>query len=153
MCRDFVGKERCIVVLGDNIFEDNLREHVESFEKSHFSAKIFLKKVPDAHRFGVAELQGDKVVGIEEKPQKPKSNYAVTGVYLYDSSVFDIIKTLKPSGRRELEITDVNNTYIRQGKMTYALLKGFWSDAGTIESLHRASGLVRDKHKDLSKSD
>lgn len=147
MCQEFVGKQRCMVLLGDNIFEDNLAEHARSFEKSTFGAQIFLKEVLDAQRFGVAELADDRVVGIEEKPANPKTNYAVTGAYMYDPTVFEIITTLTPSGRGELEITDVNNHYIRQNKMTYAHLKGDWSDAGTIESLHRASEIARDKHK------
>jgi glucose-1-phosphate thymidylyltransferase len=145
LCRDFVGKEKCMVVLGDNIIEDNLKPEALSFEKSGIGAKIFLKKVPDPQRFGVAELKGDKVIGIEEKPAKPKTDYAVTGVYMYDSSVFDAITALKPSGRGELEITDVNNHFIKQAKMAYALLKGGWTDAGTVESLYHASELAKSK--------
>ncbi len=145
MCEDFVGKERCMVVLGDNIIEDNLARDAHEFEKSSYGAKIFLKEVPDAHRFGVAELSGDRIIGIEEKPKNPKTNYAVTGIYLYDASVFNIIKTLRPSARGELEITDVNNAYIKAGRMSYSILKGFWSDAGTVESLARASKLVMEK--------
>ena len=105
--------------------------------------KFFLKEVPDAHRFGVAELKGEKVIGIEEKPKVPKTNFAVTGLYIYDSDVFNAIKTLKPSGRGELEITDVNNYYINKGSMEYGVLEGFWSDAGTFESLLRAGMLVQ----------
>ncbi len=145
MCRDFVGKEKCMVVLGDNLIGDDLAADARAFEKSKFGAKIFLKEVPDPQRFGVAQLDADKVTKIDEKPASPKSNYAVTGVYLYDSTVFDAIATLKPSGRGELEITDVNNHYIRQGKMTYALLKGGWTDAGTVESLFNASALAKRK--------
>jgi glucose-1-phosphate thymidylyltransferase len=128
------------VILGDNIFEENVKEDVLSFANG---AKIFLKEVPDASRFGVIELQNDKVISIEEKPKIPKSNYAVTGLYLYDSNVFSIIKKLKPSGRGELEITDVNNAYLKKGLMQYAILKGYWSDAGTFNSLMRASILVQ----------
>ena len=147
LAKSFVGRDDVTVILGDNIFEDNVAQHVKSFESG---ARIFLKKVPDAHRFGVAEVDGRKgrVVGVEEKPKNPKSNYAVTGLYIYDNQVFDIIKTLKPSGRGELEITDVNNAYIRQGTLSYSILKGYWSDAGTFESLYRASELVRNKKVD-----
>lgn len=153
LAEDFSDSEKIAVVLGDNIIEDNVKEFVDSFEKQEFEingkkvggAKIFLKEVPDAERFGVAEIKGDKIISIEEKPKKPKSNYAVTGLYMYDAQVFDIIKTLKPSAREELEITDVNNFYIRQGTMSYEILKGFWTDAGTFDSLFRASLLVAKK--------
>jgi len=137
------------VILGDNIFEDNVKADVTSFTNG---AKIFLKEVPDASRFGVVDLQENKVISIEEKPKIPKSNYAVTGLYLYDSEVFTIIKKLKPSKRGELEITDVNNAYLKRGKIQYAILKGYWSDAGTFNSLMRASMLVQqhsaEKHID-----
>jgi glucose-1-phosphate thymidylyltransferase len=145
LCRDFADGEKCMVVLGDNIVEDNLRGPVQKFDKGGDGAMIFLKEVPDPHRFGVAEVKGGKIVSIEEKPKRPKSHYAQTGVYLYGPDVFDIIGTLKPSGRGELEITDVNNAYLRQGRLSYALLKGFWTDAGTVESLHRATDLVKEK--------
>jgi glucose-1-phosphate thymidylyltransferase len=128
------------VILGDNIFQDNVEDPISSFVSG---ARIFLKEVPDAQRFGVAELKDDKVVSIEEKPQKPRSRYAVTGLYLYDSSVFEIIRTIKPSGRCELEITDVNNAYIKKGTMSYTILKGFWTDAGTFDTLIRAGVLVQ----------
>ena len=141
--------ENVAVVLGDNIFEDTIKADVASFTSG---AKIFLKEVPDASRFGVAELGKDRVISIEEKPKSPKSNYAVTGLYLYDSKVFSIIKKLKPSGRGELEITDVNNAYLKKNRMQYAILKGYWSDAGTFNSLMRASMFVQqhsaEKHKD-----
>lgn len=140
LAEDFVDGDSVTVVLGDNIFQDNIKEDVENFKNG---AKIFLKEVPDAHRFGVAELKGGKVIGIEEKPKEPKSNLAVTGLYIYDSDVFDAIKTLKPSGRGELEITDVNNYYINKGMMEYGMLEGFWSDAGTFASLLRAGMLVK----------
>ncbi|WP_067052356.1 sugar phosphate nucleotidyltransferase [Methanofollis ethanolicus] len=133
------------VILGDNIFEDSVRDAVESFEGG---ARVFLKEVLDAHRFGVAEVAGDRIVSIEEKPEKPKSNLAVTGLYLYDHRVFDVIKTLKPSGRGELEITDVNNAYIGQGEMGFSVLRGFWSDAGTFDSLLRASQMVKKHMRD-----
>ena len=137
---DFVDGDNVAVVLGDNIFQDNIKEDVLTFKSG---AKIFLKEVTDAQRFGVAELEGNKVVGIEEKPKNPKSNLAVTGLYIYDCEVFNAIKTLRPSGRGELEITDVNNYYINKDVMRYKVLDGFWSDAGTFESLFYASELVR----------
>jgi glucose-1-phosphate thymidylyltransferase len=137
---DFVDGDNVAVVLGDNIFQDNIKEDVLTFKSG---AKIFLKEVTDAQRFGVAELEGNKVVAIEEKPKNPKSNLAVTGLYIYDCEVFNAIKTLRPSGRGELEITDVNNYYINKKIMVYRTLDGFWSDAGTFESLFRASELVR----------
>jgi len=140
LAENWVDNDPVAVILGDNIFQDSLQSDATSFRKG---AKIFLKEVPDAQRFGVAEIKGDRVISIEEKPKKPKSGYAVTGLYLYDSEVFSIIKTLKPSGRGELEITDVNNAYIRNGTMQYAILKGYWSDAGTFDSLMRAGTLVQ----------
>ena len=140
LAEDFVDGDSVTVILGDNIFQDNIKEDVRNFKNG---AKIFLKEVPDAHRFGVAELNGDKVKGIEEKPKQPKSNFAVTGLYIYDSEVFSAIKKLKPSGRGELEITDVNNYYVNKGAMEYGMLEGFWSDAGTFESLLRAGMLVK----------
>ncbi|RMF54315.1 spore coat protein [Candidatus Woesearchaeota archaeon] len=142
LAEDFADNEAVAVILGDNVFEDNFKEEIQSFKKG---AKIFIKEVPDPHRFGVVELEGDKVIGIEEKPKNPKSNYCVTGLYIYDNEVFDVIKTLKPSERGELEITDVNNHYIDKGKMTAVKVKGFWSDAGTFDSLLRASILVKQK--------
>lgn len=129
------------VILGDNIFEDPIRDAVSGFSSG---ARVFLKAVPDAHRFGVAEVQGERIVSIEEKPKMPKSNLAVTGLYLYDRDVFPIVRTLKPSRRGELEITDVNNEYIRRKEMKFTVLSGYWSDAGTFESLLRAGILVRD---------
>jgi glucose-1-phosphate thymidylyltransferase len=143
LAEDFVDGDSVTVILGDNIFQDNVKEDVANFNGG---AKIFLKEVPDAHRFGVAELKGKKVIGIKEKPKDPKSNFAVTGLYIYNSEVFDAIKTLKPSGRGELEITDVNNYYINKGVMEYGILEGFWSDAGTFESLLRASIMVKNSN-------
>ena len=140
LARDFADDGPITVILGDNIFQDNVRDAIESFKSG---AMIFLKEVPDAYRFGVAEINGNRIISIEEKPKLPKSNLAVTGLYIYDACVFDIIHTLKPSGRGELEITDVNNEYIRLDEMSYSLLSGYWSDAGTFESLFRASELVR----------
>jgi len=135
------GKKIC-VVLGDNIIEKNIQKAVENFRKQKEGAKILLKEVPDPQRFGVAELKGDRIARIEEKPKKPKSQYAVIGIYLFDQRVFDTIKTLKPSDRGELEITDVNNRYIEKGMMTWDILEGWWTDAGTFESLLRANQLV-----------
>jgi glucose-1-phosphate thymidylyltransferase len=138
----FAGGEPICVVLGDNVIENNICASVKNFESQKNGAKLLLKEVPDAHRFGVAELQGERVVGIEEKPKKPKSNHAVIGIYFYDSSVFQKIRRLKPSGRGELEITDVNNFYVEEGSLTYEILEGWWTDAGTFESLLRANKLV-----------
>ncbi|MFQ6078302.1 MAG: sugar phosphate nucleotidyltransferase [Thermodesulfobacteriota bacterium] len=138
----FADKENICVVLGDNIIEKNIRSAVEAFKRQKHGAKIMLKEVSDPQRFGVPELDGDRVVRIEEKPKFPKSKCAIIGIYLYDNTVFDIIKTLKPSGRGELEITDVNNTYINRGEMTWEILDGWWTDAGTFGSLLRASQLV-----------
>jgi glucose-1-phosphate thymidylyltransferase len=150
LAEDFAERDNVTVILGDNIFQDNIINDIRNFKSG---AKIFLKEVTDARRFGVAELKGKKVIGIEEKPREPKSNLAVTGLYIYDSDVFDAIKTLKPSGRGELEITDVNNYYITQGVMEYSVLKGFWSDAGTFESLLRASMLVRQHTENIPGTD
>ncbi len=142
----FAEGDQICVILGDNLIEGNIRKAVDEFREQKTGARIFLKEVTDAQRFGVAELQGKKIVGIEEKPAAPKSNYAVTGIYLYDGSVFDKCRVLKPSGRGELEITDVNNAYIREGTMTYSVLDGWWTDAGTFESLLRAANLVARNH-------
>jgi len=138
----FASGEKICVVLGDNIIEKNIRKAVDNFRRQKEGAKILLKEVPDPQRFGVAELKGDRIVRIEEKPKKPKSHYAVIGIYLFDQEVFNIIKTLKPSDRGELEITDVNNAYIENGLMTWDILEGWWTDAGTFESLLRANQLV-----------
>jgi len=138
----FADGEKICVILGDNIIEKSIRAAVEDFESQPKGAKILLKEVVDAERFGVAELHGDKIAGIEEKPKKPKSNYAVTGIYLYDGTVFEKVRNLVPSRRNELEITDVNNLYIQEGSMTFAYLDGWWTDAGTFESLLRATNLV-----------
>jgi glucose-1-phosphate thymidylyltransferase len=138
----FADDQPICVVLGDNIIEGNIRSACENYRQQGGGAKILLKKVDDAQRFGVPEIDGDKVVRIEEKPVHPKSDYAVIGIYFYDSTVFDVIKTLVPSDRGELEITDVNNYYIDRGEMTWAELDGWWTDAGTFESLQRASNMV-----------
>jgi len=138
----FADGDKICVVLGDNIIEKDIRRAADQFRRQDRGAHILLKEVPDAERFGVAEISGDRIVAIEEKPKRPKTNYAVTGIYMYDSTVFDKIQTLVPSGRGELEITDVNNAYIREGTMTFSHLDGWWTDAGTFESLLRAANLV-----------
>jgi glucose-1-phosphate thymidylyltransferase len=142
LAEHFADGQKLCVILGDNIIEGNIRAAVENFEKQSHGAEILLKKVPDAERFGVAEISGDRIVNIEEKPRRPKSNYAVTGIYMYDATVFDKIRTLVPSKRGELEITDVNNAYIREGTMSFSYLEGWWTDAGTFDSLLRAANLV-----------
>ncbi len=133
------------VILGDNIVEQSIAGYVDNFRRQKSGARILLKEVDDPERFGVAEIRGNQIIRIEEKPQVPASHYAVTGIYMYDNDVFDIVKGLKPSKRGELEITDVNNAYIRSGKMEYDILEGWWTDAGTFESLLRASNLVSQK--------
>jgi glucose-1-phosphate thymidylyltransferase len=138
----FADRQPICVILGDNIVECSIAPYVENFRKQESGARILLKEVPDPQRFGVPEIRENRIIRIDEKPAKPASPYAVTGIYMYDPGVFDIIKTLNPSPRGELEITDVNNTYIAQGKMQYDLLNGWWTDAGTFESLLRASNLV-----------
>ncbi len=142
LAEHFADGEPVCVILGDNIIERNIVRAAEAFRKQAQGAKILLKEVKDPQRFGVPVLNGKRVVTIEEKPANPRSAYAVTGMYFYDARVFDIIKTLKPSGRGELEITDVNNAYIAAGTLTWDLLEGWWTDAGTIESLHFANQLV-----------
>lgn len=142
LAENFASGRKVAVILGDNIFEDNLTVNAVAFRKQSQGARILLKEVDDPERFGVAELEGDRIVGIEEKPTKPKSRYAVTGVYFYDGAVYDIIRTLKPSRRNELEITDVNNAYLARGELSYGIMNGWWSDAGTFESLARVQTLI-----------
>jgi glucose-1-phosphate thymidylyltransferase len=142
LAEHFADGHRICVVLGDNIIEGSIREAVGRFRSQPQGAHILLKEVADAERFGVAEVSGQRIVGIEEKPANPKSNYAVTGIYMYDATVFEKIKTLVPSGRGELEITDVNNAYIQEGTMAFSFLNGWWTDAGTFDSLLRAANLV-----------
>jgi glucose-1-phosphate thymidylyltransferase len=145
LAEHFSDGKRVCVILGDNIIEGSIRQAVEEFRRQPAGARILLKEVTDAERFGVAEFQGDRIIGIEEKPKQPKSNYAVTGIYMYDATVFEKIKTLVPSQRGELEITDVNNAYIRDGAMACSFLEGWWTDAGTFDSLLRACNLVAGK--------
>jgi glucose-1-phosphate thymidylyltransferase len=142
LAEHFADGQQICVVLGDNIIEGNILQAANRFRQQDKGAHILLKEVHDAERFGVAEVSGDHIAGIEEKPAKPKSNYAVTGIYMYDATVFDKIRTLVPSRRGELEITDVNNAYIREGNMTFSYLEGWWTDAGTFDSLLRAANLV-----------
>ena len=142
LAEHFADGDKLCVVLGDNIIEESIREAVDQFRLQPKGARLLLKEVPDAKRFGVAEIEGHRIVGIEEKPERPKSNFAVTGIYLYDGTIFEKIRTLKPSGRGELEITDVNNQYIREGAMTFSFLRGWWTDAGTFDSLVRATNYV-----------
>ena len=138
----FADEEPICVILGDNLIEKNIKDAADEYRAQGAGAKILLKRVHDPQRFGVPELDGDKVLNIEEKPADPKTDFAVIGIYFYDNTVFDVIRTLVPSGRGELEITDVNNHYIRRGEMTWNELDGWWTDAGTFESLLRASNLV-----------
>jgi len=142
LCEHFADGQKICVVLGDNIIEGDIRRAADEFRAQKTGARILLKQVEDAERFGVAELSGSQIIGIEEKPRHPKSNLAVTGIYMYDETVFDKIRTLVPSRRGELEITDVNNAYIKEGTLTHSNLEGWWTDAGTFESLLRAANLV-----------
>jgi glucose-1-phosphate thymidylyltransferase len=142
LAEHFADGGRLCVILGDNLIEGSIAPAVERFRRQPSGARILLKEVPDAERFGVATLRDGRVVGIEEKPKRPKSPYAVTGIYLYDAQVFDVVRDLRPSLRGELEITDVNTWYLERGELECELLEGWWTDAGTFESLHRAGNLV-----------
>jgi len=152
LAEHFANGEKICVILGDNIIEKSIRHAVECFKKQEKGGKILLKEVADAERFGVAEFENDRIIGIQEKPKNPKSNYAVTGIYMYDATVFDKVKKLVPSGRGELEITDVNNAYIQDGTMTHAYLDGWWTDAGTFESLLRATNLVANSRPEADRA-
>lgn len=143
LAEHFADTDKIIVMLGDNIIEGSIKKYVDDFMKQPKGAKILLKEVEDPERFGVPEIKGNKIIKIEEKPKKPKSKYAVTGIYMFDARVFEIIKTLEPSDRGELEITDVNNDYISRGEMTFDILDGWWTDCGTHESLLNAGNLVK----------
>jgi len=138
----FADGEKICVILGDNLIETNILDSIRAFDKQESGARILLKEVPEPQRFGVAEIREGKIIKIEEKPKSPTSNLAVIGIYMYDAHVFDIIRTLKPSARGEMEITDVNNEYLRRRTLSYGILEGWWTDAGTFESLLRASNLV-----------
>ena len=142
LAEHFAEGDRLCILLGDNLIEGSVAPAVERFARQPRGARIILKQVPDAERFGVAEIRDGRIVSIEEKPARPKSDYAVTGIYMYDDRVFDVIRTLRPSARGELEITDVNNWYLERGELACELLDGWWTDAGTFESLHRAGNLV-----------
>lgn len=142
LAENFAGRDSVCVILGDNIFQDSLAADADAFRKQGKGARILLKPVQDPHRFGVAEVKDGKVLGIEEKPKAPKSDLAVTGIYFYDAAVFDIIRTVKPSGRGEMEITDVNNAYIARGELSCGTFHGWWSDAGTFPSLAHANELA-----------
>lgn len=142
LAEHFANGHSSVVILGDNIFKDNLKDYADKFISRKTGARVLLKQVANPQRFGVAQISDSRVIGIDEKPEKPRSDYAVTGIYFYDASVFDIIRTLKPSARSELEITDVNNAYIAKGQLAYDILAGWWSDAGTFESLNRVNELV-----------
>jgi len=142
MTENFAHGQPLIVILGDNIFWANLKDYANRFISQKTGARLLLKQVSHPSRFGVAQVSEGRVISIEEKPQKPKSDYAVTGIYFYDASVFDIIRTLNPSARGELEISDVNNAYIAKGQLAYDILEGWWTDAGTFESFNKANELV-----------
>jgi glucose-1-phosphate thymidylyltransferase len=142
LAENFAQRKPVVVILGDNVFEANLKDYADRFISQKTGARVLLKQVPNPQRFGVALVSDDKIIGIEEKPKKPKSDYAIIGIYFYDALVFDIIQELKPSGRGELEITDVNNAYIAKSQLAYDILEGWWTDAGTFESLDRANELV-----------
>ncbi len=153
LTKHFADQDRVIVMLGDNIVEKSIRPYVQAFDAQPRGAKILLKEVPNPQEFGVAEVEGDRVVRIVEKPASPKTNYAVVGIYMYDARVFDIIKTLRPSDRGELEITDVNNAYIEAGEMTFAFLDGWWADAGeSCDALLHTSQLVAERARDGASS-
>jgi glucose-1-phosphate thymidylyltransferase len=146
LTEDFVGDEDVAVILGDNVFEDDFAASVKKFENLS-GAMVFVKKVPDPQRFAVVNMKGDKVESIEEKPKQPRSDLIMVGFYIYSPDAFSKIATLKPSGRGELEITDLNNIYLKEGRLYYDMLNGFWSDAGTFESLYRTAGWVAEKRK------
>ena len=145
LAKHFAEGQRMVVVLGDNILENSIKPYVDNFRVQKKGARVLLKKVEDPDRFGVANLKDNRIISIEEKPVNPKSDLAVTCVYMYDENVFDIIKTLKPSKRGELEITDVNNAYLRKSELEHDILDGWWTDSGTIESLLKANQLVAAK--------
>jgi glucose-1-phosphate thymidylyltransferase len=145
LAKGFVDNDLMAVILGDNIFDDNLKPFATAFEKQKEGARVLIKEVSDSQRFGVVELRNGKIASIEEKPKRPKSSFVITGLYFYDPEVFDIINELKPSGRGELEISDVNRAYLRKGRLAYDILSGWWTDAGTFESLERAALLTEGK--------
>ena len=143
LAENFVNNDQMVVILGDNVFSDSITPFVHAYRDQGIGAKVLIKEVHDPHRYGVPEIVNDKIISIEEKPKNPKSNYAITGIYFYDDKVFDIIRKLKPSARGELEITDVNNEYIRRKELTFYVINGWWTDAGTHDSLAKANELAR----------
>jgi len=145
LAEDFAHNQKVCVILGDNVFQDSITDFVKKFRQQSEGAKLLIKEVPDPKRYGVAEIENGKIRSIEEKPQKPKSSYCVTGIYMYDRQIFDIIPDLKPSERGELEITDINNFYIKQGTLSYDILQGWWTDAGTFASYHFANQLIAEQ--------
>jgi glucose-1-phosphate thymidylyltransferase len=147
LAENFIGQNKFVVILGDNVIEKSIKKYVERFKRQQAGARLLIKRVADPERFGVAEVKGKKIVSIKEKPKKPKSNFIVTGIYMYDHSVFDIIKRLKPSKRGELEITDVNNIYLQRKQLHYDILEGWWTDCGKFASLLRANLLVAKNYK------
>ena len=148
LAENFCKGDKIVVILGDNIFEENIKEYVEKFENQEKGARIFLKEVSlgGAKKFGIAEIKGEKVIYVEEKPNQPRTNLAMTGLYMFDSEVFDIIRTLNYSNRDELEITDAIDAYVKKDLVYYDIIKGFWSDAGTFNSLHNASAFIKQKY-------
>lgn len=146
LAEHFVGTDKCVVVLGDNVLDQSIKKYVVEFQKQKSGARILLKKVPDPQRFGVARLNDGKIMEIIEKPKNPPSDYVVTGVYMYDRQAFDFIRKLRPSRRGELEITDVNNMYLKKNQLSYNILEGHWTDCGTFESLYRANTIVAEKY-------
>jgi len=150
LCEYFSGGGPLCVILGDNIVESDITVYKERYQRQGSGARVLLKEVADPERFGVPEISGEHIVNIEEKPKVPKSRYAVTGIYFYDARVFDFIRNAKPSARNELEITDVNNAYIQSGSLFFDVLEGWWTDAGTFESLHLAATLVADQRRKQS---
>ncbi|OGB87600.1 spore coat protein [candidate division WOR-1 bacterium RIFCSPLOWO2_02_FULL_46_20] len=147
LAESFVGQDQMVVILGDNIFEDDLKPFAVAFKKQKIGARVLVKEVSDPERFGVVELKAGRVLSIEEKPRKPKSKFVISGIYFYDPEVFAIIRTLKPSKRGELEVSDINKVYLNKGRLAYDILSGWWTDAGTFESLERATLLSEGKVK------
>ena len=152
LAEHFADKQKIVVILGDNVIEKSIRKNVERFSRQPKGARILIKEVHDPERFGVVQLQGKKIISIKEKPKKAKSNYVVTGIYMYDNQIFNIIRTLSPSWRGELEITDVNNAYLKKGQLYYDILDGFWTDCGLPETIYRATTLVRKKLSNQKKT-
>ncbi|MFC1514293.1 sugar phosphate nucleotidyltransferase [Candidatus Omnitrophota bacterium] len=148
LAEDFIDKEKVAVILGDNLFGASIKRYVDAFRKQARGARIFIKEVEHPEKFGAVEIKAGKIVSIEEKPKKPRSNYVGTGLYMYDHKVFDFIKTLKPSWRNELEITDVNNMYLKRKELEFDIVKGFWSDCGAFSSLLRANNFIAKRSKE-----